>query len=59
MENEKKQRRKRTGKVYYYPNGIKTEFKFGDDSDLPPLLSMWLKEKYPNSYISNRQEIRQ
>ncbi|MDR1719498.1 MAG: hypothetical protein LBR67_05165 [Dysgonamonadaceae bacterium] len=64
MENEikngneppKKKKREKTGKVYYYPDGIKTEFKFNGDRTGPiSPLGMWLRENYP-AYKKIRDE---
>jgi hypothetical protein len=49
MEEIEKKKRKREPKAYYYPNGVKTEFKYEGTKD-PEKLSkaaIWVKE-HPN-----------
>ncbi|MDR3339295.1 MAG: hypothetical protein LBT25_04205 [Candidatus Symbiothrix sp.] len=59
MEEIEKKKRKREPKAYYYPNGVKTEFKYEGPKD-PNRLSkagMWLKE-HPEGVITEILDMR-
>jgi hypothetical protein len=43
-EKDKKPRKKRTPKAYYYPNGVKTEFKYEKTSDKLSAYGIWRRE---------------
>jgi hypothetical protein len=44
MEGKEKKKRKRTPKAYYYPNGVKTEFKYERTSDKLSATGIWMRE---------------
>jgi hypothetical protein len=46
-EKEKKPKKKREPKAYYYPNGVKTRFKYEKTSDKLSPLAIWRNE-HPN-----------
>jgi len=44
MDTNETKKRKRTPKAYYYPNGVKTIFKYEKKSDKLSPAGLWLKE---------------
>ena len=57
MEVKETRKKKRTPKAYYYPNGIKTVFKYENKSGKLTEYGMWLKE-HPDSNIVEFLEMR-
>jgi hypothetical protein len=47
MEEKEKKKRKREPKAYYYPNGVKTVFKYERTSEELSPAGIWAKE-HPN-----------
>ncbi|MDR3266889.1 MAG: hypothetical protein LBT24_04880 [Tannerella sp.] len=44
MEENEKKKRKKKPKAYYYPNGVKTVFKYERTTDQLSKIGIWMKE---------------